>query len=119
MTLKPKEVASPDPYFFPLYEEAQRLDMPICVHIGSGLPDFPSAEVFEYARFMRTRLAAVNAAYSLIALEIPQKFPTLRVGIVEAGASWVPFVKYCLTRWAKRREESTISCSQCRVHRRQ
>ena len=25
-----------DPYFFPLYEEAERLDMPICFHTGTG-----------------------------------------------------------------------------------
>lgn len=25
-----------DPYFFPLYEEAERLDMPVCFHTGSG-----------------------------------------------------------------------------------
>lgn len=25
-----------DPYFFPLYEEAERLDMPICFHQGTG-----------------------------------------------------------------------------------
>jgi len=32
-----------DPYYFPLYEEANRLDLPICVHIGSGTPDFVPA----------------------------------------------------------------------------
>src|SRR5581483_5457247 len=26
----------PDPYFFPIYEEAQSLDMPICVHASLG-----------------------------------------------------------------------------------
>ena len=27
-----------DPYFFPLYEAAERLDMPVCVHIAAGDP---------------------------------------------------------------------------------
>ena len=26
-----------DPYFFPLYEEASRLNMPVCFHAGSGM----------------------------------------------------------------------------------
>ena len=30
-----------NPTFFPLYEEAERLDMPICFHVGSGVLDFP------------------------------------------------------------------------------
>ena len=25
-----------DPYFFPVYEEAAKLDMPVCVHTGAG-----------------------------------------------------------------------------------
>jgi predicted TIM-barrel fold metal-dependent hydrolase len=95
-----------DPYFFPLYEEAQRLDLPICFHIGSGMPDFPSQEVFGYGRLMRTRYAAIHGIHSLITLDVPRKFPTLRFGCIEAGASWVPFVKYDLMRLAERRAEA-------------
>jgi len=29
-----------DPYFFPVYQEAARLNMPICVHTGAGCPAF-------------------------------------------------------------------------------
>ena len=43
-----------DPYFFPLYEEADRLDLPICIHIGSGTPDFVPAREFSKCK------AAVN-----------------------------------------------------------
>ena len=25
-----------DPYFLPLYAEAEKLDLPICIHTGSG-----------------------------------------------------------------------------------
>jgi predicted TIM-barrel fold metal-dependent hydrolase len=32
-----------DPYFFPLYEEAERLDMPLCFHTGTGTPDLCEA----------------------------------------------------------------------------
>jgi predicted TIM-barrel fold metal-dependent hydrolase len=30
--------AASDPYFFPFYEEAERLDLPICIHQGNGDP---------------------------------------------------------------------------------
>jgi predicted TIM-barrel fold metal-dependent hydrolase len=97
-----------DPYYFPVYEEAQRLNMPLCIHIGSGMPIFPSSQLFEYQRFMRTRCAGLNAAYSLIAMDVPRKFPQLRTGIIECGATWVPFVKYQLRRFAKRRGQSAL-----------
>ena len=98
----------PDEYFWQLYEEAQRLDMPICVHIGSGLPEFLPQKQFEYARFMRLRLSAINAVFSMIALDVMTKFPKLRLGCIEVGASWVPFVKYQLLRFAKRRAEAPL-----------
>ena len=33
-----------DPYFERLYAEAEKLDMPICLHTGSGIPDFSRRE---------------------------------------------------------------------------
>ena len=29
-----------NPYFFPVYQEASKLDLPICIHQGSGCPTF-------------------------------------------------------------------------------
>jgi len=95
-----------DPYFYPLYDEAQRLDMPICFHLGSGIPDFPSSDVFSYGRFMRVSLSVLNGIESLISHDIPAKFPTLRWGAVEAGASWVPYVKYHVQRLHERRKDA-------------
>jgi predicted TIM-barrel fold metal-dependent hydrolase len=37
-----------DPYFFPVYQEAARLDMPICVHTGAGCPAFTA--IFDVTR---------------------------------------------------------------------
>ena len=96
-----------DPYYYPLYEEAARLDMPLCFHLGSGMAEFPSPEVFGYGRFQRFTLSTINAVYSLITYEIPQKFPKLRIGAIEAGASWIPFVKYDLQRLQERRKDAS------------
>ena len=81
-----------DPYFYPLYEEAQRLDMPICFHIGSGTPYFPPARELGYGGFLRLTLPVVHAFYSVLQHGIPEKFPALRCGFIEAGASWLPYV---------------------------
>ena len=37
-----------DPYFFPVYQEAARLHMPICVHTGAGCPAFTA--IFDVSR---------------------------------------------------------------------
>lgn len=92
-----------DPYFFPLYEEAERLDLPICIHTGSGIPDFSPARDFSLAQFWRTKAAAVNGIETLIVNNIPSKYPRLRFGCIEAGASWVSFVDYDLRRRAQSR----------------
>jgi uncharacterized protein len=94
-----------DPYFFPLYEEAQRLDLAICFHQGTGMPDIATGPTFSYGRFQRLPLSVVNAFYSLVANSVPQRFPRLRWGFVEAGASWVPYVAYDLTRRAAKQPD--------------
>jgi predicted TIM-barrel fold metal-dependent hydrolase len=90
-----------DPYFFPFYEEAERLDLPICFHTGSGIPDFSPAREFTLGQFMRTKAAAVNGIQTLLVNNIPNKYPKLRFGCIEAGASWVSFVDYDVRRRVK------------------
>ncbi len=87
-----------DPYFFPLYEEAQRLDLPLCFHQGTGMSDIQTGADFSLGRFQRLPLSVVNGFYSFVANSIPQRFPRLRYGFIEAGASWVPYVTYDLKR---------------------
>jgi predicted TIM-barrel fold metal-dependent hydrolase len=98
-----------DPYFFPLYEEAERLDLPICFHIGSGVPDFTPAREFSFGRFHRLGLPVVHAFHSMIQHGIPEQFPRLRFGFIEAGASWVPFALYDLRRRLATRERNELS----------
>jgi predicted TIM-barrel fold metal-dependent hydrolase len=92
-----------DPYFLPLYEEAEKLDLPICIHTGSGIPDFSSAKDFSLAQFWRTKAAAVNGIETLVVNNIPSQFPKLRFGCIEAGASWASFIDYDLRRRAQSR----------------
>ena len=89
-----------DPYFERLYAEAEKLDMPICLHTGSGIPDFSPAREFSHGQFMRTKAAAINGVLGLVLHQIPSKFPKLRIGCIVAGSMWAPFVAYDLKRQA-------------------
>jgi predicted TIM-barrel fold metal-dependent hydrolase len=91
-----------DPSLFPVYAEAERLDLPICIHTGAGCPTF--SEVFDLTRnstFAHGRMLPLIAFRDLIANGIPQQFPGLRFGFVEAAASWVPYLLHALKRSRK------------------
>jgi predicted TIM-barrel fold metal-dependent hydrolase len=91
-----------NPYFYPLYEEASRLDMPVCVHSANG--SFTVHDFFEQdSPFSKFKLAVVGAFHSLIFHGIPDKFPKLRVGIIEVSAQWIPYVMHDLAKRFKRR----------------
>ena len=94
-----------DPYFERFYAEAEELDLPICIHTGSGVPDFSPAREFSHGQFMRTKAAAINGVLGLILHKIPAKFPKLRFGCIEAGSMWTPFVAYDLRRQQFRQQD--------------
>jgi uncharacterized protein len=84
-----------DPYFYPIYERAQSLDMPIAVHIANGNPAM--CDLYRSANspgggFSTFRAPTVMSCQQILMSEIPQVFPRLRWGFIEASASWVPWV---------------------------
>jgi predicted TIM-barrel fold metal-dependent hydrolase len=87
------------PYFFPIYEEAERLNLPICIHTGMGCPTFSSIfDVQRNSAFAHGRMLPLIACRDLIANRIPERFPTLRFGFIETAASWLPYVLHNLRR---------------------
>jgi predicted TIM-barrel fold metal-dependent hydrolase len=76
-----------DPYFFPLYEEAAKLDLPVCFHQGVGDPE--QSNTYDYARMANFNV--ISAFMELAGDHVPDQFPGLRFGFVEAGASWIPY----------------------------
>ena len=92
------------PYLFPVYEEAQTHNMSICVHTGCGVKQI--LEMFDLARnhtFGHTRVMPLLGFRDLVANKIPERFPGLRFGFVEAAAGWAPFLIHIIRRVLKER----------------
>ena len=87
-------------YFYPLYEEASRLNVPMAMHIGYGNPLIQ--EIFGNRHgggsAFGFRLVTVAALHWLVWSQIPDRFPTLRWGFFEASADWLPWVLKDLRR---------------------
>ena len=102
-----------DPYFFPLYEEASRLDVPIVVHIGNAtvsMVEFYRRDLgLALANFAVFRLQTVGTFHSLLISELPSQFPDLRFAILEAGAQWLPFALNDVRRRFQGRTGGTLS----------
>jgi uncharacterized protein len=84
-----------DPYFYPVFEEASRLDLAVAVHIANGNPwltDFFRHPVFQAAALDRFRVPTVMAVHDLLMSEVPTVFPKLRFGFIEASAQWIPWI---------------------------
>ena len=96
-----------DPYFYPLMEEAQKLDLSMAIHIANGnaanvdlYGSVPAAH--PAAGFGIFRVPTVTACMYLVLSEIPELFPKLRWGIIEASAQWIPWVHREATRRSER-----------------
>jgi predicted TIM-barrel fold metal-dependent hydrolase len=70
-----------DPHFFPVYEEASALDIPLCIHTGHPLPGHEWDRGFPI----------MSSFSEVVSSKLPEKFPNLRFGFIEAGASWIPY----------------------------
>jgi predicted TIM-barrel fold metal-dependent hydrolase len=82
-----------DPYYYPIFDEAQRLDIPITVHLANGNPElFHLMSNEAGGGFSTFRIPTVTACYALIMSEIPRVFPKLRWGFIEVSSQWVPWV---------------------------
>ena len=90
-----------DPYFFPLYEEAQKIDFCVGLHQANGSTAAVELMVNPDGSrdfFNQYRIFNVGALFRIINGGIPKRFPKLRFGFIETAASWVPWVVYELRR---------------------
>ena len=116
------------PSFWPIYEEAERLNVPLAVH---GAPSFNLGINF-FTRFALTHalehpVAQLIQLTSMVMEGVFERFPRLRVAFLEAGAGWVPYIMDRLDRsyevwaaakyrefseWLKRRPSDYIASGQ-------
>jgi predicted TIM-barrel fold metal-dependent hydrolase len=79
-------------YYWPLYEEAEKLGCSLAVHVGSlhhlGMDGFST--YYPVHALGHPFGIAIQAA-ALLAHGIFEKFPKLRVAFLEGGSTWVPF----------------------------
>jgi len=88
-----------DPYFEPLWKEANDLDMPVCFHTGSGMPNSRAARATGGAARRTVPFAHLpDALSSLVMNKIPQRYPRVRWGFIEAASGWVPHELYRIER---------------------
>ena len=79
--------------FDPVYAAAQQLDVPLAVHGGptAGL-GLEVLDRFAQVHTLAHPFAQMRAFASIVMGGVFDRFPRLRVGFLEAGASWVPFL---------------------------
>jgi predicted TIM-barrel fold metal-dependent hydrolase len=79
--------------FWPIYEEAERLDVPIAIHgapsRGLGIDFF---KTFIEVHTLSHPLGQLIQMTSLVFQGVFDRFPKLRVAFLEAGAGWVPYM---------------------------
>lgn len=85
-----------DPYFFPIYEEAHRLNVPICVHMFLGRYGSEAAATLRFDKFFYVHLFGhpfeqMIALSALIGEGVLDRFPKLRFVFLESGCGWAPY----------------------------
>ena len=96
--------------FWPVYEEAEKLDCPIGLH-GGWYSDlgFNSFTRFPGTRALGMPLPLAIAMTGMIQDGVWDAFPNLRVGFLEAGTSWIPMV---IDRLERERAYGELRCEK-------
>jgi len=85
-----------DPYFFPLYEEAQEQGLAIGIHIGNS-----HSPVYSIPEAVMFSVVPMTAAFvNIFSSDFAERFPDLRFGFLEAGSEWLPYALREISRGA-------------------
>ena len=96
-------------HYFPIFEAASEFDLPIAIHYGgltvnpptpSGWPTYFIDEYVGMSQLFQSQLL------SLIAEGVFERFPTLRIVLIESGFTWLPSLMWRLDKeWKGFRRE--------------
>ena len=82
-----------DPAFLPFYEALVERDMTLAVHVGWACPALSGLFTHIYPSSVNAFLMPVLLGFSaMIHSGLLDRFPTMRVGFLEAGCQWVHFM---------------------------
>jgi uncharacterized protein len=87
-----------DPAFFPIYEEAAVLDLPLCVHLGWGSPQVTQLFSDSHAFFCSAIVPVMWGFMYAMGAGLLGRFPKLRLGFLETGSAWVPYAMQQIRR---------------------
>ena len=101
MSLDDKLADHPD--FYPLYEEAQDAELPICLHGGADRPPYAPGRAELGNNHFLIQLTgqpwhSMRQMAAMIGGGIFDRFPRLRAAFLEAGCGWIPW-------WMERMDE--------------
>ena len=88
-----------DPDFFPIYEEAERLNVPICVHMflgryGSEATGTLRVDKFFYSHLFGHTFEQMIALSVIMGEGLLDRFLKLRFVFLESGCGWLPYWLY-------------------------
>jgi predicted TIM-barrel fold metal-dependent hydrolase len=90
-----------DPDLHPFFAEAERLNVPVCIHVGAGDGVPAGTERFDHPFFthvMAHPFEQMIAALCVVVGGLLERFPRLKFAFMEAGCGWVPY-------WMERLDE--------------
>ena len=79
-----------DPYYEPLWQVCEELDLPLNVHSGSGLPDFGDLDPARAIMLVELPWFAHRPLWHLIFGGVFDRHPRLRLALTEQGLAWLP-----------------------------
>jgi predicted TIM-barrel fold metal-dependent hydrolase len=91
-----------DPVYDPIWREAERLGVPVCFHGGGTTylkPDFAFSEHLDKLMLWHPFNQPLGIMFVVTCFTsggILERFPQLRVGLLEGNCSWAPFFMYRL-----------------------
>jgi predicted TIM-barrel fold metal-dependent hydrolase len=85
-----------DSYYFPLYAAAEKLNVPICVHMflgryGSDATGTERVDKFFYSHLFGHPFEQMIALSVILGEGVLDRFPKLRFVFLESGCGWLPY----------------------------
>lgn len=95
-----------DRLFDPFFAEAERLKMPVGVHTGWSHPGLRQSVDSNYGAHVLSFTLPVMMAFFSVLGDVLDRHPRLKVGFLEAGVDWLPFMIQRMDHYHKAEKKS-------------